>query len=143
MELSITTLQQLAQDAALLRDLVLLHCYSRYSGLQCQGTQSHYIAAAGTVDCSTTRLSFCTSTAGTICYSTKGVSHMTLLLLVQQVAVPGDLVSLHCYSWYNMLQYQGTQSHDTATTGTAGSSTRGLGLSGLLQYQEMQSQPHC
>jgi len=58
MELSITTLQQLAKEAVFLRDLVLLHCYSRYSGLQCQGTQSHYIAAAGTVDCSITGLQF-------------------------------------------------------------------------------------
>jgi hypothetical protein len=90
MELIFTTLQQLAQEAALLRDVVLLHCYGRYNGLQCQGTRSHYIAAAGTVDCSTTGLSFCTATAGTICYSTKGLSLMTLLLLVQQVAVPGD-----------------------------------------------------
>jgi hypothetical protein len=32
-----------------------------------------------------------------------------------------------------MLQYQGTQSHDTATAGTAGCSTKGLGLIGLLQ----------
>jgi hypothetical protein len=102
-------------EGALFRGLVLLHCYSRYSGLQCQGIQSHHIAAAVTVDCSTTELSLCTATAGTICYSTKGLSLMILLLLVrvQQAAVPGDFVC-------------------TATTDTVGCSTKGLGL-GLLQ----------
>jgi len=129
--LSLAALLQQIQWAAVPGDSVCLHCYSRYSGLQCQGTQSHYIAAAVTVDCSTTELSLCTAIADTICYSTKGLSLMILLLLVhvQQVAVPGDLVCLHCYNRYSRLQYQGTRSHWTATASTVCCSTKRYSLS--------------
>jgi len=58
---------------------------------------------------------------------------MTLLLLVQQVAVPGVLVFLHCYSRYSRLQYQGTLTLGIATADTVGCSTKGLGLIRLLQ----------
>ena len=166
-ELSITTLQQLAQQAVFIKglslaallqqiqwtavpgDSVSLHCcswysrlqyhrtqflccYSRYIGLQCQGTQSHYIAAAGTVDCSITGLSFCTATADILDCSARGLSLTTLLQLVQQTAVSQDLVS----ALLQLVQYATVprdSSHDTATAGTAGCSTKELGLIGLLQ----------
>ena len=53
-------------DAMVQRDSVLLHCYSWYSRLQYQGTQS-----------------YCTVTAGTVGCSTKGPSVTELLQLVQ------------------------------------------------------------
>ena len=114
--LSLTALLQLVQQAAVTRDSVSLHCYSWYRRLQYQGTQSH-----------------CTVTAGTVGCSTKGLSLTALLQLVQQAAVTRDSISLHCYSWYSRLQYQGTQSHCTVTAGTVGCSNKGLSLTALLQ----------
>jgi hypothetical protein len=122
----------LVQKAAVPRDIVSPHCYRWYNRLQYQGTQSHLTTTAGTIGC-----------------STKGLSLTSLLQLVQQAAVPRDLVSPYCYSWYNRLQYQGTQSHLTATAGTKGCSPKALSLTSLLQLVQKAAvprhlvSPHC
>jgi hypothetical protein len=100
------------------------HCYGRYGKLQYQVTRPHLAA-----------------TAGTASHSAKGLSLTSLLQLVQQAAVPRDWVSPHCYSWYNSLQYQRTESHLTATAGTASCSTQGLSLTSLLQLVQQAAVP--
>ena len=114
--LNVTSLLHLVQQAAVQRDWMSLHCYIWYNKLQYQGTECHFTATAGTTDC-----------------STKGLNVTSLLhLVVQQAAVPREWMSLHCYSWCNRLQYQGTECHFTATAGTTGCSTKGLNVTSLL-----------
>ena len=53
LRICVTSLLQPVQQAAVPNDSVSTHCYSRYSRLQYQMTQSHLTATAGTTGCST------------------------------------------------------------------------------------------
>ena len=49
-------------------------------------------------------------------------------------------MSPHCHSWYNRLQYQGTEFHFSATAGTTGCSTKGLSVHYNSWYNRLQYQ---